>query len=508
LHLLPLRLNGLGPHRQTQSSTRNWALATALIVLCVANGCSNSQSDKSSGPVFSNASLHGNYMYTLSGSSFSANGTSQYKESGSFVADGNGNITGGVDDFVQNSNLSTSQPTGTYKIASDGTGTVTLALNRGTVQFALSLISPSSFYMMEFDSSASGDGEGTQQTTDAFSATPNGTLIFRLSSSSGNNALGAVVSVGQMMIESGSITGTEDFVRAGVPGSSAITGSITAPDANGRGTAVLNDDSGTQSDYIYYVIDSENLKFLQTDAGSLGEGRADAQSGTFSNASLSSGFVFWSRGSTLSQSFGANSAGAFVGDGNGNIVSGSYDAVLDGTPVSNTSLTGTYQVDPNGRATITLTPAGASPIQLIVWMVDSSYALLLVNTSNLAAVGRLDQQQGSPFSADSLNGSYAFYMFGSEMQSSPWLTRVGVMSFDGNGTVTFSDYFVNTSGVTQQKGPLTGNYSVSANGRVTAFTVGVVNTQVIYLVSNASGSLLLGASGSALAGNFNQQAPP
>jgi len=509
VRLLPLRLNGFGLHRQTQSLTQRCALAAALVVLCAANSCSTGSSDKSSVPVFSNASLRGNYMYTLSGSYFNTgNGTSQYKESGTFVADGDGNITGGVDDFVQNSSLSTSQLTGTYRVAGDGTGMVTLKVNRGTVQFALTLLSVSDFYLMEFDSFASGDGEAVQQSADAFSAAPSGTFIFRLNSSSGNNASGAVASVGQMILQSGSITGTEDFVRAGVAGSSAITGSMTPPDANGRGTAVLGDDSGIQSDYVYYVVDSENLKFLRADPGSLGDGRADAQSGAFSNASLKDGFVFWTRGSTLTHSFGVNSAGAFVGDGNGNIVSGSYDSVLDGNPISNASLAGTYQVDSNGRAAITLTPENASPISLIVWMVDSSYGLLLVSASDVASVGRMDQQQASPFSAASLNGSYAFYMFGSETQTSPWLTRVGIISFNGDATVTFTDYFVNNSGVTQQKGPITGTYSVSANGRVAAFAVGVVNTQVIYLVSNASGSLLLGASGSALAGSLGQQPPP
>ena len=479
-------------------------LAVAVAVLCLLQGCGSGSSSLPSKPVFSNASLQGNYNYKVGGVSYSAPGGESYVEAGTFVADGKGHITSGSDDFVHGSTVSSGPITGTYSISSDGTGMLTLNLVRGTVRLAVTLNSDSSLYLIEFDSFASGDGVALQQSADALSSIPNGTFAFHLHSSSANNAaLGAVASVGQMTIQQGSITGTEDEVRFGVPGSHSLTGSMTAPDADGKGKAVLTDDAGVQSNYFYYVVDSNTLKFLETDPGSLGGGRADVQSGApFGNGSLSNGFVFRGRGDTLSNSFGVNCVGAFVSDGKGNIVSGSYDAVQDGTPTSNAPLTGTYSVASNGRVTLTLNPQGTSPMQLIAWIVDSSSGFFLVNTLNLAEDGRFDQQQDTPFSAASLNASSAFYMFGSESQSSPWLVRVGVMSFDGTATVTFNNYFVNRSGSTAQNGPVTGAYTVSPNGRVTAFSVGAVNTQIIYMISNSSGSLMLGASGSELAGSI------
>ena len=476
----------------------------ASLFLLFVNSCSSSGA---SHPAFSNATLDGNYTYTLSGTAFSPAGSQPYEEAGTFIADGQGNITSGIDDFVESSTLASNTITGTYSVGSNGNATVTIQSSRGTLQFAMTLISSSDFYLIEYDSLASGSGEALQQTPGAFSTTPVGTFVFRLHSTLPNStALGSVSEVGQMVIQEGGISGTEDVVRNGVPGSSSILGLMDAPDSNGRGTATLSDSSGNQSSYIYYIVGSQTLKFLETDDGPLGDGRADVQGGSsFSNTSLSGAFCFRGRGDTMASSFGFNGLGAFVTDGNGNITSGTYDSVQDGKSASNIPVVGSYTVSSNGRAAVNLTPQGMNSISLVVWMISSSSGLLLVETPNLSVVGRMDQQQGIPFSAASLNGTYAFYMFGVEAPGAPPVNRVGVMSFDGSSTITFSDYFVNLGGTTARNGPVTGNYSVSSNGRVVAFSVGGTKTQVLYLISNDSGSLILGTGGSDLGGSLALQ---
>jgi hypothetical protein len=487
--------------------SRVWKSCPPLLLLCFINGCSSSGI---SHPPFSNGILKGNYTYTLSGTAFSSGGNEPYEEAGTFIADGNGNITSGVDDFVENSTLSSNKTTGSYFVGTNGNATMTMQSTRGTIQFAMTLISNSDFYLIEYDSFASGSGEALQQTPGAFSATPAGTFVFRLHSTLPNStAQGSVSNVGQMTIQGGGISGSEDVVRNGVPGSSSILGLMNAPDSNGRGTATLNDSSGNQSSYIYYVVDSQTIKFLESDPGPLGDGRADVQTGSsFNSASLTGAFCFRGRGDTLVSSFGFNGLGAFVADGNGNINSGAYDAVQDGSSASNVSLSGSYTVSSDGRAAITVTPQGMNPIPLVVWMINSSSGLLLVNSPNLSVVGRMDQQQGTPFSAASLNGPYAFYMFGVERPSGPPVNRVGIMSFDGNSTISFSDFFVNLGGMTARNGPVNGNYSVSSNGRAVAFSVGGVKTQVIYLISNNSASLLLGTGGGDLGGSLALQTSP
>jgi hypothetical protein len=472
-------------------------------------GCGNASHSQISTPGFSNASLNGNYVFTLNGASFSSNGsTDAYQEAGTFVADGGGHITSGVDTFAQNSGLSTGQLTGSYSVSHDGTGTISLNSPRGAIVLAVTVVSASNVYLIEFDTAGSGAGIALRADATAFSEVPSGPFIFHFHSRANGNGSGSVSSVGSMSIAGNSINGNQDIVRAGVPGSNRVTGTLTAPDTDGKGTLALTDDSGNQSNYLYLVIDSSTLIFLQTDAGILGGGRAEAQSaGPFNNASLTNGFAFSCSGDTQVNILGVNSAGAFTADGNGNIVSGSYDSAQDRSLISNDSLTGTYTVSSNGRALITLNLQGQTPLPLVAWMVNSSRAFFLVSTPDIAEDGRLEQQQSNSFSAASLNGQYSFYLYGYDTHTPPAVNREGVMVFDGSSTLTFTDYFVSRGSSTMQKGPLVGNYAVSANGRVTATAIGAVNTQIIYLISNSSGYLLLGAGGSELAGSMAQQTP-
>jgi len=497
------------PRWYLRSKNRILLVAATIGLLWSISGCGNAAGTTSS-KTFSNGSLTGTYTYTLNGSTFSAQGSEPYQEIGTFVADGNGNITGGMDDFMQNLSLSSGPVAGSYSVSGDGTGMMSLNVTRGKIQLAMTLVSGSSLYLIEFDTFASGAGAVVPQNTSAISTPPSGTFVFHFHSSQPNGgALTSVSSVGLMTIQSGIISGTEDVVRAGTPGSYDISGSMTTPDSNGRGTATITDGAGVTCNYIYYVIDPNTLRFLENDRGIQGGGKVEAQNGgPFSNATLKNGFVFSSSGATLSNSFGVNSVGVFSGDGNGYIVSGNYDAVIDGSPVSDVPLGGTYQVSSLGRATITLNLRGLGPLPLIAWMVSPTQAFYLVSTPDRAEDGRLDQQQGGPFSASSLKGSFAFYMFGNDTQTPPIIDRVGVISFDGSTSLTFTNYFVNRGGATAQNGPVSGSYMVDANGRVLASSVGVVNTQVIYLTSNNAGSLILGANGDELAGSIAQQTPP
>src|SRR5205807_4967270 len=70
---------------------------------------------------FSNASFRGSYVYEMHGILLD---NTPYREAGVITADGNGNITGGIDSFG-NANTGgaiqiSASVTGTYTIASDG----------------------------------------------------------------------------------------------------------------------------------------------------------------------------------------------------------------------------------------------------------------------------------------------------------------------------------------------------------------------------------------------------
>jgi hypothetical protein len=501
-----------------QWSRRNPLCWIALGFLSITVGCSSTSLTSPTSPAspggFSNASLKGSYAYSLGGSYFNAKtGNGFYLRSGTFVADGKGNITSGEDDFMQAGALTTTKTSGSYEIADNGTGILNLVLPNEQLQLAITIAPGGKVYVIEFDATASGAGQAVQQDAAALGNTPTGTYAFRFHSYQPNvPSPGSVSAVGIVTLTTPSIAGNEDVVRFGAFSSVTLTGSFTGPDSTGRGTITITDSVGFVSNFIYYVVDADTLNFLETDPGPLGTGTAEAQSGTpFSNSSLKNSFVFHSRGDTLKNLDGVNSAGVFSSDGNGNITAGSYDSGQDGVPIQNASLSGTYSVDPNGRVMITLNPTqgsqALSPIPEVAWMVNSSRAFFLVDVPGRAEDGAMDQQQSGPFSNASLKGAYSFVMFGYDSQSPIEIDRVGPMTFDGSSTVTLTNYFANRSGSRNQTNA-TGKYTVSANGRVSEQISGVTNGLALYLISSTSGYLVLGDTGAEVSGSISQPVVP
>lgn len=498
---------------------RKAALIAVLGSLCFAVGCgstgpsqtSTTAPEQSSTGGFTNASLKGSYTYDLAGV-FLVPGTQNdaYQRDGTFVADGNGNITSGVDDLTQQSAALTTTPiTGSYSIGADGTGLLTLNVATTTIQLAITLVSNSLAYVIEFDSMASGSGAITLQTASAFSTTPSGTFVFYYRAQ--QPVLGVSTSViGNLVVQTGgSASGNQDFVREGTFGSTTITGSLTASDATGKGTLTTTDSNGVTSNFFYYVIDSSTLNLIEVDPGILANGRVELQSGgPFDNGSMKGSFVFRSGGNTPLETNGADSVGVFTADGSGNITNGSYDSVQNGTPISVATVTGTYSMESTGRITLALNPSGISAIPEIAWLVSPSSAFFLVDLPNTEEVGHFDQQQTSSFSAATLNNPFCFTMSGRDGQIPPQVDRLGVAIFDGQSSVALTDYFVNRGGSRTQTQAVNGSYAVGSNGRVTGSISGVTNALVMYLVSNNSGYLILEDTGAQVSGNMTEQTFP
>jgi hypothetical protein len=500
------------------------ALFLMISLSFLAGGCSSTSSSTSggtpSGGKFSNANLSGSYTYTMGGSFFGlGSGNGFYKRAGTFAADGNGHITSGSDDFVQGSAPVTNTISGSYSIAGDGTGLMTLVIGGVQLQWAISMVSDSRATLIEFDAFATGNGSAVLQTTSAFTSPPNGTFVFHVHSFQGTSASeDAVSNIGSMTISTTSgttsVTGDEDVVRSGTFSSTTFTGSLTAPDATGKGTLSLTDAEGFSPTYFYYVIDANTLSLLETDVNQngaeFGIGEADMQSGApFGLGSLNNQFVFFSSGDTQTTLLGVVTVGVFSTDGNGNITGGSYDSVPDGNPVANATLGGTYDISPKGRATINLTTTapGLSSLPYVAWMVSPSLAYYVVNIPGRAEDGSIEQQSGSPFSNSSVNGQYSFFMYGHDALSPPLVDRLGVSSFDGKSSLTLSDYFVNRGGSRNQTNAAAVTYSVAANGRVTAAIPGITSALVGYVDSSGSVAFILEDPQVEVAGGFTLQAP-
>src|SRR3989441_6763593 len=127
----------------------SFAFGLVILTFCVACGSGSKSPIFVPKGNFSNASLSGQYVYQISGFDFRNNGNGlPYREAGVFVADGNGNITGGADDFSEGSaGVSSTSASGVYSINNDGTGQV--ILNGLTLD--ITLVSSSKLYLIEDD---------------------------------------------------------------------------------------------------------------------------------------------------------------------------------------------------------------------------------------------------------------------------------------------------------------------------------------------------------------------
>ena len=456
---------------------------------------------------FSNASLNGRYTYVMSGTRFGqVSGNGLFQEAGVFLADGDGHISAGLDDLVQG-NLVSESLTGSYSIEADGTGTITLTVGGNTIQWVVTLASESQVYLVEFDQFGTGGGSARKQSLPTVAMPPSGSFAFRTH----NAALaGSVTKVGSFTLNAdGTLFGNEDVLRQGILIAPSISGAMSPADANGRGTITFLEDTGIQSNFRYYVVDANTVNLLQIDANSLGEGRAELRTiSTFDNSTLQNAFVYRSGGDTPSSVGGANSIGTFTTDGNGHITAGSHDSMQDGTPVSNDQVTGIYSIDGRGHMNLVLAPQGFAPIEEVGWLVNSQRGFFLVNSPDRVEDGRFDQQQGAAFAGASLRGQFGFYLSGYDTQTPPLVSKLGVIAFDGQGTATFRDYLVNRGGVTTRKGGLSGNYNVTANGRISASVPGVTQTLIGYLINVNSGYLLVADPGSEQPGKLGQVAQP
>jgi hypothetical protein len=476
---------------------RQLFFALGILGLAFSMGCGSGNN----GPIFvpkgnfSNASLSGQYVYQISGSDFRNNNNGlTYREVGVFVADGNGNLTGGADDFSEGSaGVSSTSASGVYSINNDGTGQI--ILNGLTLD--ITLVSSSKLYLIEDDAFLDAGGTAEKQDTSATAAPPSGTFAFRMHV---ENASVPSASVGALTITAGSVTGKEDLLAlGGMLSSQTLSGAFNAAVSFGRGTATLNDGS-TSSQFFYYVVNPGKFLLLSKDAGVIGAAQAEAQSGApFAIASLSGSYAFGSKGDTVASFGGVNSAGRFSTN-NGAITAGVLDSVKDGATSNITFNAGTYTVDStSGRVDLTLN--ASSNVHEILYLVSSSRAFFLIDDSSKVEDGILDRQQSSSFSNASLNGQFAFVMDGFDTTLKD---RVGTLQADGNGRLTLNEV-ANAGGAISVPGPLSGTYSVSTNGRTTASISSLSSNLIFYLVSSNDAYIVQADSGTEISGTISKQ---
>ena len=487
--------------------------AVACLLFCVACGPKGGARTPAGTGMgnFSKASLNGFYVYQIAGVDFSSGtGGVQYWEAGIFQANGAGNITSGVDDFCEGGSCqSNPSVTGSYTIGHDGTGSIQLSGVFGTISLSVTLVSSNKVYLVEADATLSAAGVAEVQSSAASTASspPSGTFTFRMHTTSSTQFASMV---GVLTVSGGTVSGSDDVLRGttfdnGTNAPLTLNGVFNAP-TNGRGTGSITDSSLVTTPFIYYLVDGNNSRFLSSESGILGLGRAEMQSGgPFSAASLSGGYAFGSRGDDSSVGPGAvNTVGNFTAGGTATISAGAYDSVQDGTSLVNVPFTGSYSMTVNGRVAVTLNPSRVSAIQQVFWMVSPARAFFVTNDSTKVEDGTLDLQVGGPFSNASLKGQYAFVMDGVSLSASVLVDRVGWIQWNGNGGLTWNEFF-NSGGATQQPGFLSGTYTASGNGRVAASVNSLSNNIIGYLVSESNAYILQNDQNVEISGQMNVQ---
>ena len=427
--------------------------------------------------VFSNATLIGQYAFGFTG--YDASGI--FLVAGSFTADGNGSITGGLEDLNHGTGVFANMTiSGSYAISADGRGSMILADSEGgTTNLRLVASSHREGRVIEFDTFANGTGFFEKQDPSAFmNSALTGGYAFRFD---GVSATAAMSAVGRFTASGAGAmnAGVEDINDGGVVSTNmAFTGTYSVA-ATGRGTASVTNSSGT-SVFSFYVVSAQKLVFVSLDFVPAFLGVVEQQTlPSFSNNSLTGDYVFQSVGYSASSI--DYSVGRFTADGIGNITSGVFDDNDFGTVSENVPFTGTCPVTSNGRGTLTLTTQSDTS-NFAFYMVSPDSAFFVQTDSTMTVSGEVFGQHSGPFTTDSLTGSYSFGLTG--LTASGDIDFSGQFLADGAGNLAGAND-VNDYGLLLPDLPLTGPYTVTPNGRgtMTVTTGGVPSEQRFYLIS-------------------------
>ncbi len=375
--------------------------------------------------------LQGSYVISLNGFDTSNNGNPFYM-AGSFIADGNGNITSGVLDQTGPTAILTNQPfTGTYTLPSGSNlgsmvltipslGVYTYDIVVSTTQTRIILANPNQY----------GSGTITAQTPPTLPSNGAGYSFgsFGTDGSGARYAGAGAFAINASLAVTGGEQDTND--NGTVASKTPITGgnlAVTPLDATtGRGTASLTTASGT-TNYAYYVISNTELAAVEIDSGGpytslsiMQQGAAGTIGGTsFTNASLKGQSVM--QLNALDPNGGTPAPDVSVGvvsfDGGGNIsrtddLPGYYTDENDAGTVTLKQYNGTYNVDLTcatlnsacGRVTVSLTDAPNNP----VWYLVNTNQAFVVGTDTNVTSGSFVQQNvpSTGFSIASILGSY------------------------------------------------------------------------------------------------------
>lgn len=429
----------------------------ALLLASLAAACSNGTSVVGPPPPpvgnFSNANLKGQYAFSMSGTELCLQAGSFFARAGTFTADGNGNITGGLEDINVCNGVGTLQFTGgKYSISSDGRGTLSLTNSTGTTNYSITLSSSTLGVIAQTDVNSTASGSFHRQNAAAFSnSAVNGGYVFdfagisvRLNSESiigrfDADSAGGISGGLFDSNEAGSLSGQQLFP----------SGSGYLVDTNGDGT---NFGRGTANiaghNFAFYIVDATRLELLGTDFPEVFSGEALAQQNiVFTPASLNGGFAFLIGGGNSAGPIAT--AGRFDADGVSTLTGVFLDENSSGTvtllPSTGGTVSGTYTVDGNGLGggTATWTDTKVGTFSFIFYLVSPTQAVFQETDSNITSDGSFLAQTPSPITPAILAGDFAFVWSGVSTDQEDFVGHLKLTSAGGNnasGTMDFNQF--------------------------------------------------------------------
>jgi hypothetical protein len=346
---------------------------------------------------------------------------------GSFVADGNGSITTGLEDVLDGNSPAT-QVTfsgGSYTIQTNGTGSLAVQTSTGAgLQFSIILISSSQGALVQTDLNDASSGSFSLQTPTSFGASAlSGNFVFDFSGTTFSGPSPAPFSiVGQVALDgNGAVPGgtldENNGTASGAVKAEAGTYQLDSTPSGstfGRGTMTFDGRS-----FAFYIVNSSRLKIIEEDTFAATVGDAFLQSAIVptQNSTLNGSFVYLVTGASILGNQGVDARVArFTADGNGGIGAISYDENNNGnanhiSQGSNISKS-TYAIDAtnsgSGRGTFTFTDSHGGTYSYVFYLISPTQGVVQDTSPGIVADGPLLAQTGGTFANPAIAGNYAF----------------------------------------------------------------------------------------------------
>jgi Putative Ig domain len=456
--------------------------------------------------------LSGSYAFEFSG--FNAAGA--VVAGGSFTADGQGNITNGVEDFNSITGTPSNRTfTGTYTLGADGRGTLTFSSLSGSPAYAFAIDATGAHGRMIETDATEVHGSGRlelQGVSTCTSSTISGDYAFGASgyssapSGSGFTA-GPVAMAGRFTAATGSLGNGE--MDANVPGRglvqqslNSVSGTYQTTSQSARCTMTLTPLSLPNMTFSVYPVSSSEAFVVETD---------NVSASTSSTPFLTAGTMFAQVGYPFTGVSGGLN-GTSVGALTGQYFSGSSyvadDAVVS-LAVTGSASFGLTATENRGGTAMPIAQTGTfinadqfgrietqglnNDIDPVFYTISADEAFCVGGVIDNPFFGVLEPQTGGPFSAATIKATLVQGTLAPSISSVP--DASGVLTFDGASAVSGMEdtkaasnltvsgtYKLTTTGSTDGSGTVTLTSPVAFTG---AFYI--VSPTKIVMVSTTSG---------------------